>query len=181
MTDDFLILQFQVKSSLIRSGEMCLKLRPIKLRYGAIPRYVWRAGQERRLAMVHRYASLTGKRVLDAGCGLGMYTQAFQRYTPHVFGMEIEMDRAIEARERARGVTRAVGEALPFDDAAFRRRLLTRSAGARGGRPPVRAGDGPHHEARWPNRHLSSPTGSTFSRRTASTGAANTASATSHS
>ena len=41
------------------------------------------------------------------------------RFTPHVFGMEIEMDRALEARERALGVTCAVGEALPYDDGAF--------------------------------------------------------------
>lgn len=83
------------------------------------PSFVWRAGQERRLAMVHRFAPLDGKRVLDVGCGLGMYTSAFQRYTPHVFGVEIEADRAREARERAQGVTRSVGEALPFTDDAF--------------------------------------------------------------
>ena len=69
--------------------------------------------------MVHRFAPLDGKRVLDVGCGLGMYTSAFQRYTPHVFGVEIEADRAREARERAQGVTRSVGEALPFTDDAF--------------------------------------------------------------
>ena len=69
--------------------------------------------------MVHRFAPLDGKRVLDVGCGLGMYTSAFQRYTPHVFGVEIEADRAREVRERAQGVTRSVGEALPFTDDAF--------------------------------------------------------------
>ncbi len=83
------------------------------------PSFVWRAGQERRLAMVRRYASLEGRRVLDVGCGLGMYTSAFLRYTPHVFGVEIEADRAREARARAKGVTRSVGEMLPFADHTF--------------------------------------------------------------
>ncbi len=83
------------------------------------PSFVWRAGQERRLAMVRRYAPLEGKRVLDVGCGLGMYTAAFLRYTPHVFGIEIEADRVCEARAHARGVARAVGETLPFADNAF--------------------------------------------------------------
>lgn len=83
------------------------------------PSFVWRAGQERRLAMVRQYAPLEGRRVLDMGCGLGMYTSAFLRYTPDVFGVEIEADRVREARGRAKGVIRAVGEKLPFADRVF--------------------------------------------------------------
>jgi SAM-dependent methyltransferase len=83
------------------------------------PSYVWRAGQERRFGMVRRWATLPGRRVLDMGCGVGMYTVAFLRETPHVFGVEVERERALEARERAAGVVQAVGEHLPFSDAAF--------------------------------------------------------------
>ncbi len=50
---------------------------------------------------------------------MGMYTQAFRRYSDHVFGIEIELPRALEARERATGVVQSVGEALPFADASF--------------------------------------------------------------
>jgi SAM-dependent methyltransferase len=83
------------------------------------PSYVWRAGQERRFQMVRRWALLGSQRVLDVGCGVGMYTAAFLHETPHVFGVEIERERALEARERAAGVSQAVGECLPFPDAAF--------------------------------------------------------------
>ncbi|MEJ5311452.1 MAG: class I SAM-dependent methyltransferase [Anaerolineae bacterium] len=83
------------------------------------PSFVWRAGQERRLALTRRYAPLEGRRVLDVGCGMGMYTSAFLRYTSHVFGVEIEADRVREARARAQGVARAVGETLPFAADAF--------------------------------------------------------------
>ena len=69
--------------------------------------------------MVRQYAPLEGKRVLDVGCGIGMYTSAFLRYSPHVFGIEIEGDRAREVRGRARGVARSVGETLPFAAAVF--------------------------------------------------------------
>jgi SAM-dependent methyltransferase len=48
-----------------------------------------------------------------------MYTAAFLRYTPHVYGVEVELERALEAQGRARGVAQAVGEALPFPDATF--------------------------------------------------------------
>jgi len=83
------------------------------------PSYVWRAGQERRLRMVRRWVTLAGQRVLDVGCGVGTYTAAFLRETPHVFGVEIERERVLEARGRAAGVVQSPGERLPFADAAF--------------------------------------------------------------
>ena len=83
------------------------------------PSYVWRAGQERRFQMVCRWVQLAERCVLDVGCGVGMYTAAFLRETPHVFGVEIEHERALEARERTAGVAQAPGEHLPFPDDAF--------------------------------------------------------------
>jgi SAM-dependent methyltransferase len=93
-----------------------------KAAYRGHPSYVWRAGQERRFMMTRRWADLAGKRVLDVGCGVGMYTAAFLRETPHVFGVEVERDRALEARDLPTGkpgVSQAVGEHLPFPDGAF--------------------------------------------------------------
>ena len=84
-----------------------------------VPSQVWRAGQERRFQMVRRWAPIEGARVLDVGCGVGMYTAAFMRETPAVFGIEIEHPCAIEAMGRAAGVALARGEALPFADASF--------------------------------------------------------------
>jgi SAM-dependent methyltransferase len=83
------------------------------------PSYVWRAGQERRFQMVRRWVTLPGQHVLDVGCGVGMYTAAFLRETSYVFGVEIECERALDARERAAGVVQAPGERLPFPDATF--------------------------------------------------------------
>jgi len=83
------------------------------------PSYVWRAGQERRFQMVLRWADPSGRQVLDVGCGVGMYTAAFLRATPHVFGVEVEPERAREARGRAAGVVQALGEHLPFADGTF--------------------------------------------------------------
>lgn len=83
------------------------------------PSYVWRAGQERRFQMVRRWAPLAGQCVLDVGCGVGMYTAAFLRKTPHVFGIEIEHERVVQVQERAAGVVQSPGEHLPFPDATF--------------------------------------------------------------
>ena len=48
-----------------------------------------------------------------------MYTHAFRRYSPHVYGVEVELDRAVQAASRAMGISQAVGEALPFTDHTF--------------------------------------------------------------
>ncbi|UCG23050.1 MAG: class I SAM-dependent methyltransferase [Chloroflexota bacterium] len=82
------------------------------------PGYVWRSGQERRLAMVRQWADLSG-RVLDNGCGLGTWLEALRPYSRHRFGLEPEFERATQARPRAEGVVQAVGERLPFDDDSF--------------------------------------------------------------
>ncbi|MBN1177724.1 MAG: class I SAM-dependent methyltransferase [Anaerolineae bacterium] len=83
------------------------------------PSYVWRAGQERRFQMVRRWADPAGLRVLDVGCGMGLYTAAFQHSAAFVAGVEVEGERAREARDRASGLAQAVGEHLPFEDASF--------------------------------------------------------------
>lgn len=79
------------------------------------PSYVWRSGQERRLGMVADFCDVNGM-ILDAGCGLGTYMNAFRRTSSQVFGIEIELDRSKQAAE---GIAQASGERLPFEDNLF--------------------------------------------------------------
>jgi SAM-dependent methyltransferase len=83
------------------------------------PSYLWRAGQERRLALVQRWAKLDGARILDAGCGVGMYTEQFWRFSDRVCSVEVDMSVAAQARSRTQGVVLAPAESLPFADASF--------------------------------------------------------------
>ena len=91
------------------------------------PSFVWRSGQERRLALIERYTPLHDRRVLDLGCGLGEYVRAFARRGARALGTDIAVDRLIEAQQRVvttatRGVDgfmAAAGEALPFRDETF--------------------------------------------------------------
>lgn len=83
------------------------------------PGYVWRAGQERRLAMIRQWVALDGAVILDNGCGLGTYLDAFGRFSQQRFGLEVEHDRAVRAVYHAEGVVEAVGEGLPFPDVCF--------------------------------------------------------------
>lgn len=83
------------------------------------PSYVWRAGQERRLALVRQWARLDGAAILDAGCGVGMYTEQFRRYSPRVMGVEVDPAVAAQAAARLPGIVLAPAEALPFADRSF--------------------------------------------------------------
>ena len=84
------------------------------------PSYVWRAGQERRLAMMARWAPLADARVLVAGCGLGMYArQIRERFTRHVTAFDIEIERARGARTGVPESLVAAGEYIPFPDESF--------------------------------------------------------------
>ncbi len=83
------------------------------------PSYVWRAGQERRLQMVRQWARLEGAAILDAGCGVGMYTEHFRQFSPRVFGVEIDLAVASKAHARLPGIVVAPAEALPFADGVF--------------------------------------------------------------
>jgi SAM-dependent methyltransferase len=84
-----------------------------------LPSLVWRMGQERRLHMIREAAGdrLRGH-VLDVGCGVGMYVRALRQFTPYVFGVEIEGERAREVLTYG-GAAQSPGEALPFADSTF--------------------------------------------------------------
>ena len=83
------------------------------------PGYVWRSGQARRLQMIQEWVDLKDARILDNGCGLGTYLDAFAPFTPHRFGLELELDRAQKALAVAPGIVQAMGETLPFASSSF--------------------------------------------------------------
>jgi SAM-dependent methyltransferase len=88
------------------------------------PSYLWRFGQRRRLALIRRYTPLEGKRILDIGCGVGMYLQAFRATSDRVYGVDIDQERAIQARLWSPHIAVAPAEALPFVSASFEVVLL---------------------------------------------------------
>jgi SAM-dependent methyltransferase len=84
------------------------------------PSYVWRAGQERRLAMILEAAGdcLKG-RVLENGCGVGMYVNRLKPHASTVIGLEFDLARAREARLRSENILGAASEFLPFPANSF--------------------------------------------------------------
>jgi len=84
------------------------------------PSYVWRSGQERRLAMI---VDAAGDRlhglVLENGCGVGMYVQHLAALGGRVIGLEYDFERAAAARRISPEIVTAAGEALPFPSDSF--------------------------------------------------------------
>lgn len=84
------------------------------------PSYVWRAGQQRRLDLVVEAAGqrITG-RVLENGCGVGMYVEHFSPYGGEVLGLEYDFERAVEAHRNSPHILNAAGEFAPFPASTF--------------------------------------------------------------
>src|SRR5687768_18526636 len=61
------------------------------------PSYVWRFGQDRRLALVRHYVPLEGKSILDVGCGIGTYVRKLRQLGDDVHGVDVEAERVAEA------------------------------------------------------------------------------------
>ncbi len=84
------------------------------------PSYVWRAGQERRLRMILAAAEerIHGK-VLENGCGIGMYVEHLQPFGGQVFGLEYDFERARLAGARSPRILCAASEHLPYPASTF--------------------------------------------------------------
>ena len=61
------------------------------------PSYVWRRGQDRRLDLIREHVPLENRRILDVGCGLGMYVRQMRRFSDDVYGVDVDPDKVAEA------------------------------------------------------------------------------------
>jgi len=83
------------------------------------PSYVWRFGQDRRFELIRRYARLEGARILDVGCGVGLYVRQFRAYSSDVWGVDIDADKVAEASQTLPNIAQAPAEDLPFASGTF--------------------------------------------------------------
>jgi len=83
------------------------------------PSYIWRFGQDRRLDLIRQYAPLDGRRILDVGCGLGMYVRKMLQFSRDVYGVDIDPDKVARASKDLANIQVAPAEKLPFPDDYF--------------------------------------------------------------
>jgi SAM-dependent methyltransferase len=84
------------------------------------PSYVWRAGQQRRLAMiVHAAGERIKGNILENGCGVGMYVEHLSPFGGTVIGLEYDFERTAEAHVNSRHILNAAGEFIPLPPGIF--------------------------------------------------------------
>ena len=83
------------------------------------PSYVWRFGQERRLRLIRQYVTLEDARILDVGCGLGVYVKHLSAFSDRVYGVDVDSDKVEEASKTLANIQVAPAESLPFEDGFF--------------------------------------------------------------
>ena len=84
------------------------------------PSYVWRAGQERRFNMIRiAMGDRIEGMVLEDGCGVGAYVTQLSSLGGVVVGLERDVERALEARQKNAHILCGAGENLPFGEGMF--------------------------------------------------------------
>jgi SAM-dependent methyltransferase len=83
------------------------------------PSYVWRRGQDRRLDLIRQHVPLEGRRILDVGCGLGMYVRQMREFSSDVYGVDVDPEKVAEASRTLPNIHTAPAEELPFPDEYF--------------------------------------------------------------
>lgn len=102
----------------LRGVEMMARQEDKSIHLGR-PSEAWAFGQERRLQMIRAYAPLDGKRILDVGCGFGMYVRHFRAYSSEVWGVDVDPEKVTEASQTLPNIQVAPAERLPFPDGFF--------------------------------------------------------------
>ena len=84
------------------------------------PSYVWRDGQKRRLEMIlHAAGERIQGRILEDGCGVGMYVEHLAPFGGQVVGLDFDLERALEAGHNSTGITNAASEFVPVSSGTF--------------------------------------------------------------
>ena len=83
------------------------------------PSYVWRAGQQRRLEMIHQWADVDGTMILIDGAGVGTYAAKLHEQSAHVYAFDIEFERIQEAHQYVANSHVSAAEAVPYPANTF--------------------------------------------------------------
>jgi SAM-dependent methyltransferase len=80
---------------------------------------LWTPGLERRLNLLREHVDLSGKRILDIGCGVGAFVQRLGEFSDRIVGTDVDRESVLRGVEQSPNLGLAVGEHMPFKDGSF--------------------------------------------------------------
>lgn len=89
-----------------------------QVKFGS-PSLEWTGGLEHRLKLSQKYVEFKNKKVLDVGCGVGMFLNQFKKLGAEVYGIDIDKKKVAIAQEKFVNVQVAHAEDMPFRKGTF--------------------------------------------------------------
>mgnify|MGYP000352322874 CR=1 FL=1 len=85
------------------------------------PSLIFGWGQQKRFDLVKHHVELEHKRILDIGCGIGIYSEKFFKEGAEVYGIDIDPENIEKAKKIFPGIHFEIAQAekLPFKDNFF--------------------------------------------------------------
>lgn len=89
-----------------------------EVKYGS-PSTYWSWGLNHRLELTKKYIDFKNKKVLDVGCGVGMFLKQFKKLGAKVYGIDVDKKKIEIAKRKYKNVKVAPAEKIPFRKETF--------------------------------------------------------------
>lgn len=89
-----------------------------QVKYGS-PSTDWTKGLEYRLEKTKKLVAFKDKKVLDVGCGVGMFMSKFKKLGSDVYGIDVDKEKIKIAKKSFKNVFASPSEKLPFRKNSF--------------------------------------------------------------
>lgn len=83
------------------------------------PSLEWTSGLQHRLGLMQKYIDFKDAKVLDVGCGVGMFLEKLQQLGAEVYGVDVDERKVESAKLRIKTVEFAPAEKMPFRKDSF--------------------------------------------------------------
>lgn len=83
------------------------------------PSTYWSSGLAYRLKKTQKYVDFKNKKVLDVGCGVGMFMSKFKELGAEVYGIDVDKERVDIAKKSYENVYVSPAEKMPFRPNTF--------------------------------------------------------------
>lgn len=83
------------------------------------PSSYWSYGLQKRLDLATDLINFNGEKILDAGCGIGIFMEKFSEFSDHVYGFDVDKRKIDIAKKSFKNVIVAGEGKLPYENNMF--------------------------------------------------------------